>query len=109
MAIKAREEKIKQIEAHREQSKAERENMRSAIASKKEEIANAEPVEGEEGEPSAAQKELDALEAPVTPEDHHKPIEVPLDADSDDDFSPIEIKEKVRAHFKEHGLTERVG
>lgn len=36
LAIKTREEKIKAIEVQREQSKAERENMRSAIASKKE-------------------------------------------------------------------------
>lgn len=45
---------------------------------------------------------------PVTPEDHLKPIEVALEADSDDDFSPIEIKEKVRAHIKEHGVSKRV-
>lgn len=36
------------------------------------------------------------------------PIDVRLDYDSDDEFKEIEIKEKVRAHIKEHGKNAEV-
>ena len=46
----------------------------------------------------------DGEEQPV----EEAPIVVDLNADSDDDFSPIEIKDKVKKHIREHGLAKRI-
>lgn len=81
---------------------AEMERARLADEAKKKAAEAAGDDDGSDGE-----KEPTPKEQPVEEIDD-SPIEVDLAADSDDDFAPIEIKEKVKAHVREHGLAVRI-
>jgi hypothetical protein len=37
-----------------------------------------------------------------------EPIKIEVEGDSDDDFSPIEIKDKVIAYIKQNGSKDRI-
>lgn len=115
-AIKARDDKIRELTEERENKKKEaaaaaKAEADAAKAAKAADEMGSEgsdkpgasiepppaddaPAEGEEGEEPAEQEEGEK----------EPPIEVELEADSDDDFAPIEIKEKVKKHIREHGL-----
>jgi len=41
-------------------------------------------------------------------ESEEEPLKIEVEGDSDDDFKPIEIKDKVNAYIKEHGKKERI-
>lgn len=111
---------IKTLETEREEKKAAAAKAKAdeeAAAKKKDDVLNdsnagsdkEEAVDKKDDAPAdgdAGSKKDDDDDIPVV--DEEPPIVVDLNADSDDDFSPIEIKDKVKKHIREHGLAKRI-
>ena len=114
VAKKVRDDKVAVIQAERDKVKAEKAKLKAEAKAKQKEEQEAVPKEeGEEGEEP---KEEGGEEKPAeqaddvvsTPEDPEPPINIDIEADSDDDFEPISIKEKVRQFFNVSGKTARL-
>ena len=98
------------IQAERDAAKAEKAKARAEQKAKEAAEKAAQKAEAEEGaegdgepKPEEEKPAEEAEEGAPTPETPEQPINIDIEANSDDDFEPISIKEKVREHFAEFG------
>lgn len=99
-----RDRKIKQLTAQRASDSQERERSKQEQRAK----ADAEKDEEDNEDGENAEGEEKKQPEPVSEAQAEEPINVPLEGDSDDEFQPIEIKEKIKAYIKEHGPEKRI-
>lgn len=109
--VAERDAKVAEIQAEREAIKAKKlkeEEDAKALEAQNEDD-DAEPKDDQPVEdPEAVPPPEDPKEDVPKEEEKEEPIVVELEGDSDDDFTEIEIKQKVIGYLKEHGPKAKI-